>query len=97
MSATGALRGAVSIGAGRLSTAAGSTPASAMLGWPRRAGEGPRLLRRVGPADAESCPVDAWLAEPVSVSEVSAHATPVPVAMAAPIPNATAKAPSRPT
>jgi hypothetical protein len=94
MSVIGALRGAVSIDAGRLSAAPGS--ASATLGWPRRAAEGPRLDRRAGPSDADSCPVDAWLVEPVSVSEVSAHATPVPVAMAAPIPNATAKAPSRP-
>jgi hypothetical protein len=65
-----------------------------------RAGFDARVLRRVGPAEVEVESDDADCSElrpvdPISeVSEGSAHA--VPEAIAAPIPSATASAPTRP-
>jgi hypothetical protein len=67
-----------------------------------RAGFEALLLRRVGPAEVEVevesadavCPELRSVDPGPEVSEVSAHA--VPVAIAAPIPSATASAPTRP-
>ena len=67
-----------------------------------RAGAGPRLLRRAGPEEADGADVPAFACSeacpegPVPLSVPSARATPVPVAIAAPMPNATASEPTRP-
>jgi hypothetical protein len=90
-----------SVAAGRGVAAARPTAASSLAAVRvLRAGFDARVPRRVGPAEVEvesddaDCP-ELRPVDPVSeVSEGSAHA--VPEAIAAPIPNATASAPTRP-